>query len=197
MRYVKLLNLKNKNFTLLLLGIITTFSLSMVIYADILEGTRTLNSGKYVEIYYDSSIANNGYSQMFHNARSAWSGISTQMKGFSLVTQNTDYSDEAYVANTSTAGLWGMTFPKKYILNVQVSAGLNDNWDFCEVYVYKNQMDAYNLTNIQRQGVAVHELGHSAKLNHPQSVYCVMSEGVPVTWPNDYDKYELKRKWGD
>lgn len=183
--------------------IVTCIALSIIttsVYADTFSGTRTLNSDKYVEVYKDSSVSSYGYSSLLSSANEEWGGISSNMKGtwvYNIIPSST-YYDTIYITTTSTAGLLGHTDWYKKILGITVSAGDNDDWLYCKVYIYDNTMDTNNMTDAQRIKTIAHELGHTQKLNHPTTTQTsIMNQGIATTTVSAYDKAEIISKWGN
>ncbi len=138
------------------------------------------------------------YKNIFGSALSNWLAISSNINYSWGNSSNQSRDDEYYATTTSTAGLLGYTEPMKKILFINVDADVNENWDFCRVYIYTNQMDANNMTDAQKISNATHEIGHSLKLAHPTSSHTsVMNQGIQSIGPTDYDRSELISKWGN
>jgi Zn-dependent peptidase ImmA (M78 family) len=121
------------------------------------------------------------------------------MKGFGVVDDIlTKNCDVIYDYTTSESGLLGQTFYYKKILGFEVNVSHDSNYDYARIFFYTNTFDTYNATDAQKTHTIAHELGHSVKLAHPTSVQtAVMNQGLLSLTVTDYDKSELKRKWGN
>jgi len=58
-----------------------------------------------------------------------------------------------------------------------------------------------DLSDVEKEGVIIHEIGHALKLDHPDmNVLSVMQSGVGGEYHSNYitvyDIYSLKSKWG-
>ncbi len=165
-------------------------------YADIFGGTTSRNSDGYIEIYYDSSIKENGYSSMFGNALEEWTGISSKMKGIWHISSHATNCTTAYVADTSVSGKLGQCMPYKKVLGIGVAADYDENWSYTVLTVYDNQMEKEKMTDAQKTANIAHEMGHMQKLKHTSvSNTSIMKQGIQSIKVQSYDKNEIKRKW--
>lgn len=181
--------------------IITGLMLSFITvpaYADTWGGTTSLNSSKYIELYYDSSVSSNGFTAMFGSALEEWTGISSQMKGIWHVSSHTTNSTTAFVTTTSQSGVLGMTLPYKKVLGIGVLTGNHSDWDYTEISIYYNQMNLESMTTPQKVKTIAHEMGHVQKLGHPSTTQVsIMNQGIATTTVQSYDRQEIKNKWGN
>lgn len=137
---------------------------------------------------------------MFFDAVENWGYISSKMKGFWVITSKNSTCDTFYVSETDVPGLLGECYSfKTGWFGYTYEAGVDSDWTFCKIFVYKNTFDDSNITTSQRIATISHELGHSQKLAHPSTMQTsIMNQGVnKPDLPTTYDKNEIKRKWGN
>ncbi len=182
---------------------ISTFIMSMFLFfnvstakADTFGGGRS-NSNRNIMVYLDSSVANSSYyNSIYSYARSYWSNTGTSFSGFLVASSNSPTSDEYCVSTTATSGLLGRTYPYKRVNGSSVTATNNEYWEWCKIFIYSNQMDAYSMTDDQRRSNAAHEIGHSLKLAHTTAnTSSVMLQGIQSIQPTSYDIGQLRSKW--
>ena len=155
-------------------------------------------------VYYDYTVAQKGYTTQFDWARSKWSAASSKVS-IGKTTTATTSTDQYYIGYHPIEHHYGETF---YYGGKQ-DPNLSD-WDYSMVYIFDNNMvkdDMKNDTNMK--SVALHEVGHSLGLAHTNEVnstlrsQSVMTSGEDpfvnfnITAPSDYDKGELRYKWGN
>lgn len=162
--------------------------------ADFWAGTKYW--GGYTNYVYSASVRSGGYAATYDLARNGWTGISSNVR-FNESTHA--YADKYHVGSTSTSGLWGKIFPRNQNGTLE---NLESNWAYVDVWVYDNQMDLDDLSIDERTNVSLHELGHSLKLEHTPDGYTVSSVMTATGsqyWitPREYDKGELRKKWGN
>ncbi|RKP54416.1 hypothetical protein D7Z26_13775 [Cohnella endophytica] len=156
------------------------------------------------DAYYDGSVASYGWGSIFDSGRSNWGGISSKVS-IGKTTSTANYPDKYYVGQTSNANLWGFAPAYKKDANGNiVLADVNyDTWLYCTVSAYENTIKLNQpggLTTSQTiSSVTTHEIGHTLSLGHsPSSETSVMvSAGATNFSPTNYDKTELKSKWGN
>jgi hypothetical protein len=178
------------------LSMVLLGSVSMSVHADYWAGTKTWGG---ITVYnYDSSVSTYGYSTIYDDARTNWTGISSGV-AFSNGTHTN--ADKYYVGITSSPTLLGQIIPYDGSGN---STSLTGSWHHVNVSIYDNTMDNYNMSRAERVGNATHEVGHSLKLAHPGSVNplpspvtSIMNQGIQSIAPTSYDKQELKATWGN
>lgn len=191
---MKTLVKKYNKFLIALISVLAigTSFLSTSASADYFLGGRTNNAMPYA--WYDSSVANYGYTTNFDAGRNYWNSHSKVdiKRAFSY---SSSY-DRYYIGNTSTSGLLGRIYPYNSS-GVEVSA--DSNWSYVVVMMFDNQMRAqstYSSSYINMN--AAHEIGHSIKMAHAASVYnSVMPQGwraIPSSLTS-YDSGEVSKKW--
>lgn len=169
-------------------------------------------------VYYDASVTSQNifsglYAGYFDEGRAAWGGISSKV-ALNKTSSTSNWPDKYYVGNTNAPGRLGMTIGYRIVNGSPVSTApmtqsdSDANWQFATVSVYENTMTDNRATATDRRATVVHELGHSLKLDHPESGSCgttalpsgetsVMIQGLGKTnIVQPYDKRELKAKWG-
>lgn len=175
-----------------------------------------------INAYYDASVinysstpSNYNYEVILDEARDAWGGISANVsitRTYTLVNN----PDKYYVGESATPYVLGMFTPYRRIFGATFSANLNDDWTYCTVSLYDNEIEDANLSYEQcRSSVGMHEIGHTLKLAHPaddtssgdgterQDIPVPPGE-IPVMHrsaitdysPTPYDQQELTAKWG-
>lgn len=157
--------------------------------------------------YYDDSVSAKGYTTQFDWARSKWSGISSKVS-IGKTNNATTSTDQYHVGDNPVAHYYGQTYFTNKNGNI-VDPNIK-NWDYSIIFVYHNNMvedDMNNDTN--KKNITTHEVGHSIGLAHTNEISgtlrasSVMTSGSDpfvnhnVTSPSDYDKDELKYKWGN
>lgn len=73
------------------------------------------------------------------------------------------------------------------------------NWSVARVYGYENAMVRAGFTTTNRVKVFAHEFGHSLSMDHVKvsGVNAVMRQGPSTLGVQQYDKDNLKFKWGN
>jgi Matrixin len=164
------------------------------------------NGGGVFNAWYDVSVSQKGYTSQLDWARSQWSGISSKVS-IGKTTTATISTDQYYIGDTIVAKRYGLaTFYK----NGSVADANTTSWDYTTVSIYDSNMvkdGKKNDTNMKC--VATHEVGHSVGLAHTNVVNSTLrsqsimtsAEDSFINWnnttPSDYDKGELKNKWGN
>lgn len=190
--------MRNFKKIMLMVSILTLLASTLVVQATIISGSRSKTSSNNIYVWLDSSVANSTtYNSIYSYARSYWTNTGTNFQGFYVSSTNYQTSDEYYVSTTATSQLWGRTVPYKRLSDGSTTqASTTEYWEFCRVYIFSNQMDAYGFSTEQRRSNAAHEIGHTLKLAHPSvSVTAIMNQGIQSILPQSYDIQELGRKW--
>jgi hypothetical protein len=174
-----------------------------------------------VNAYYDASVinysgsSNYNYEVILDEARESWGGISANVSITRTYTLVND-PDKYYVGEGALPNVLGMFSPYRRVSGIILSANLDDNWHYCTVSLYDNEIEAANLSYEQcRSSVGMHEIGHTLKLAHPpddtSSGDGTQRQDIPVP-PGEipvmhrsaitdysatpYDQQELTAKWG-
>lgn len=172
--------------------LVTLSVFSTSVSADYYSGTTS--TGGHAKVIYSRSVATYGYTTIYDNAISRWNGISTKA---SVKKASASYTtDTYYVGTTSVADRTGLM----QAMGPRGSVCLDCTWTYTLVYLYDNNMDKFEYTTTNRTATAVHEVGHSLKLDHTPSSgsSSIMKQGrKSSTYPTTYDKGQLKAKWGN
>lgn len=193
-RFCNMCNWIGKSFLVRLFFIIlvTLSVFSTSVSADYYSGTTS--TGGHAKVIYSRSVATYGYTTIYDNAISRWNGISTKA---SVKKASASYTtDTYYVGTTSVADRTGLM----QAMGPRGSVCLDCTWTYTLVYLYDNNMDKFEYTTTNRTATAVHEVGHSLKLDHTPSSgsSSIMKQGrKSSTYPTTYDKGQLKAKWGN
>lgn len=153
---------------------------------ELYTGTRTTP----VQVYYDVTVANFGYTGAYDRARADWSNRSGRIGNLPKATSKGPTTDIYKVYNDPNNTNYGY-----YNGNV---AYLNNNWDYASVRInhYQIQNATATLTPTQNADRTTrHELGHSFKLDHTAQA-SIMNVNVGYTSVQSFDVSELLRKWG-
>ncbi|WP_054404081.1 matrixin family metalloprotease [Paenibacillus solani] len=164
------------------------------------------STGTY-SAYYDYSVEQKSYTTQYDWARSKWSGISSKVS-INKTTEPSTATDMYFVGENPVAHFYGQT--AFYTKNGSPADPNVKNWDYSVVFVYHNNMVADGMNNdTNKKSITTHEVGHSLGLAHTNVAnstlrsQSVMTSGSDpfvnfnVTSPSDYDKGELKYKWGN
>lgn len=196
-----------KKLIYLLLPLVTLF-VQDYSYADLWLGWR--NDNATVSVFFTQSVTNSStYTSIFNSAIANWNNISSKVS-LTKVTSSASVGTFVYVSTTATPWLLWMMFAYKTNSAGQViqdSTAIDLKWPRTDVYIYSNTMDSASMTTSQKIANATHELGHTLKLAHPGlwTMRCsaipswqtsIMSQGIQSTWPQTYDKNDIKYKWG-
>jgi hypothetical protein len=177
-----------------LLAITALILLSQLASAEISTGGRV---GGVANLQYEnhSSVAANGYDTYFDNASPKWNNISTQVNLTKASTNR--FRDIRMVGETQNA-IWGLMTP--YVCSVPpigppscYAGSILSSWTYATTELFKNTLP--NNNDIKHH-TALHEVGHSLSLMHTSSV-SVMNVATELLNPTDFDKSELKSKWGN
>lgn len=192
------MKMKKSYIAVIVLSFLAVSTFSQTANADHYPGGPT--TGQRVA-YYSDSITNYGYNSLFNRGRASWGNISTKVQILYTPTASTT-SDRYYVGTTATPGLLGLMTPFKNVNGQVREATISETWTYAAVSAYHNQIRDFGLSDDQIVAmVASHEIGHSLGLAHsPTQVYTVMRGQPNVLYsnlPTDYDKSELRRKWGN
>lgn len=173
------------------------------VFADYFGGTRYINANNEVRYYYSPSIINYHYDGDISSASVSWNNASNSKQIRVTIWEslsNGPNIDEYYISSTDDINELGLTDPyKKDFWGNNVACGINDNWSFCRVYFYDNNILRWGPD--QRLRTITHEMGHSLKLAHPSSsvtsdsVMWQSRHGGSMT-PTTYDANQLYSKWG-
>lgn len=153
----------------------------------------TTATGGHAKVHYSASVSSYGYTSIYDSAITKWNGISSQV---SVKKASPSYTtDVYYVGNTSIIDRTGFMQP----MGARGEVCVNCRWTYTQVYLYDNNMDKLGFSNANRVSVAVHEIGHSLKLGHPNTTsISVMHTGrQSIIYPTAYDNSQLKAKWGN
>lgn len=181
---------------------------SSVSSADTWKNNRLNKFDSKLSAYYDSSVANFGYTGAYDDARAKWGGISSDVS-VSKTTSTSNNPDKYYIGTTSSPTLLGMMIPySKTSTGFIYEATVDEDWLYGTVRMYYDNMGKYKMGYSEIVSNAIHEIGHSLKLAHPgqgtQSTTpvpsgqeSVMNQGIQSIGPQSYDKKELIKKWGN
>lgn len=192
-------------FLLLLTSIFLSFIPFTQAHATTLSGTR-LNTGANFTAWYDASVINLGYQGDMDKGRAYWNNSAANV----YIDKNTGSyggdQDKYFVGNTTINGLLGQT--NYYLQSVggtyQVSTG--EDFNYCTVVLYDNSMKGHikdgTFDAAHASYNAAHEIGHSIKMDHPNTVSSpssVMWQGwnaIPA-YITTYDENDAVAKWGN
>lgn len=171
------------------------------------QGVRTTATGSNIAAYYNSSVANYGYTGAFDAARTAWSGISSKVniaKSTTFVNTNDTY----IVDGAADPDAYGRVFPyKSNGSGGFITATVDESWHHANLAIYNGSIaqDYPGLDSEKRQTV-LHEVGHTIKMAHTTET--TASNSVMYGGKADgngtrssfsvtaYDRGEVIQKWG-
>lgn len=166
--------------------------------AEVLPRTRVY--GAKITVNYIS--LSSYYTGIFDQARPYWNGKSSQVsvnKSSTVNSANDAY--KVYVGSTSDPTVFGQTvcYTKDFASNYSQTSLVND-WFKCQVTLFDTNMTTYKLTQTQRLQTAIHEIGHTLKLDHSSApaYTSVMIDSLidQASTPQTIDYQDLKSKWG-
>lgn len=173
-------------------SVLSIVALSSISSADINSGGRS--SAKF-NAFYDSSVTSYGYKAAYDAGRSNWAGISSKV-AIGYTSSSSGLPDKYYVGNTSDPTLLGLSSYFDANGNPVAKTALRA---YTTVAIYDNTMVSNNMTYSEVVSNISHELGHSLSLAHttdPSVTSSVMFQGIQSIGPQQYDKNQLKSKWG-
>ena len=211
----KQLNFKSKLTLITLLVVLSSIFFSKFAFAYYFDGYRSYYAGETA--WYDSSIANLGYTGDYDKGRGYWNYSPYVDIGKNTGTYQ-KYQDKYFIGTTAVNGLLGHCLPVQYrtdangkeyavVYDDQTNANsdiLNEWWDYTIVTLFDNSMKATGsqFTSTYVSYNAAHEIGHSIKMKHaPDGYYAglsVMDQGWNPLYYNlmEYDAQEVTNKWG-
>jgi hypothetical protein len=174
---------------------ILAISIPTSAFANFYAGGRS--SAKF-NAYYDSSVVTYGYEGIYDTARASWGGISSNV-AIGKTTSLSGLPDKYYVGSSTDPKLLGLS--SYYDAN---GNPVNNNVPraFTTFASYNNNLIAYESpgSSAVRISNAIHELGHTLSLAHTTQsgiTDSVMFQGIQTIGPQQYDKNQLKAKWGN
>jgi hypothetical protein len=154
------------------------------------------------DLKWTSSLSSNYLDTYVTPAASSWNGISSKVK-LTKVTSGT-YQVSVVTSTTTRAGLLEVMVPYCTISGVNKSSDdcLTYTWNSAQIIGYTNQITAYNLNTSQIiSNVYTHEFGHALSLAHtydPLTPSVLLDSSTLYSLsPQQLDKTNLKRKWGN
>lgn len=144
----------------------------------------TLSSGAIIAAYYDVSV-NSTYASIYDSGRAGWSGISSAV-AVNKTNSTVGNPDKYFVGTTPTPGLLGYTTgyyndAQGNLVPVTTASIANTaNWVKAHVSIYSNTMDSVSMTSSERISNAIHEIGHTLRLLHPNDPYNCSLTPVPM-----------------
>ncbi|PIC70765.1 hypothetical protein CSV77_07545 [Sporosarcina sp. P16b] len=174
-----------------------------VSHADIFPRNRADNG--HVQAFFSSSVATYGYTTIYRTAQDRWRGISSNVT--LERTLSTNGSPDLYnVSGLRKEGAGGgrLLGQAAYYSASDSPTGNQTDWQYVVITLYHNNYEDLKMTPNQRIATAVHEVGHTLKLEHPgpqvplNGRSSIMVQGIKdATYPQGYDEIELRRKWGN
>lgn len=180
-----------KKISFVCLTCILLFGVSSLVRADYHpQGGRS--TGKF-NAYYDASVTTYGYTGIYDTARTSWNGISSTVS-IGKTTSASGLPDKYYVGTSATVGLLGQA--------AYYDANNNPVCPNCLraytlVSSYANNLEGSSYS--AKVSNATHEIGHSLALAHTTvtGINSVMYQGLQEIGPQQYDKSQLKARWGN
>lgn len=177
-------------------------------HADIFTGNKAGNGN--IQAFFSSSVDSYGYTTIYRTAQDRWRGISNNVTLNRTLSTN-GFPDLYNISGARREGasggrLLGQAVPHS---SAGSQVGVNTNWEYVVITLYHNNYEDLGMNTNQRIATAVHEVGHSLKLAHPESQVgsqrepldgrsSIMVQGIKnATYPQGYDEVELRRKWGN
>ncbi|MFB4159794.1 hypothetical protein ACE1TF_07930 [Geomicrobium sp. JSM 1781026] len=181
--------------------------------ADTFSNSRI--DGGQVHAYFNGSVSNYGYTNIYQQSLESWNGISSVVS----VTRTHSSSAHPYYDRYNVSGARPSGSGGGLLLGTINAFNISGNqtthhspWGHATVTLYHNNIINVLNTSYFQRNVAIHEIGHTLKMAHPESQsgfnYMPLNGQTSImtqtgdrpsqaTAPHNYDRSELRRKWGN